>query len=130
MSAITDRGYDLAALGWDAQLAEAFTPHAAAGCVPGRIARADRGQSFVALTEHGVVHASSAARLVADATDATALPAVGDWVALDAAGELTFVVDVLPRRSAFVRGAAGAASVPQVLAANIDVAFVVVALSS
>jgi ribosome biogenesis GTPase / thiamine phosphate phosphatase len=51
-------------------------------------------------------------------------PAVGDWVALR--GELA--VRVLPRRTAFVRTAAGRGSAPQVVAANVDLVLVVDAL--
>jgi ribosome biogenesis GTPase len=54
-----------------------------------------------------------------------AAPAVGDWVAVQ--GER--VVAVLPRRTAFVRTAAGRGSAAQVVAANIDVVLVVDALA-
>ncbi|WP_369139354.1 ribosome small subunit-dependent GTPase A [Modestobacter versicolor] len=50
-----------------------------------------------------------------------AAPAVGDWVAVR--GELA--VRVLPRRTAFVRTAAGRGSAPQVVAANVDLVLVV-----
>lgn len=50
-------------------------------------------------------------------------PAVGDWVTLDGG----FITEVLPRRTAFSRRAAGAETREQVLAANVDVAFVVAA---
>lgn len=52
-------------------------------------------------------------------------PAVGDWVALD--GDL--IVDILPRRSVFSRKVAGMEARQQVLAANVDVAFVVAAVT-
>ena len=52
-------------------------------------------------------------------------PAVGDWVAVR--GER--VVAVLPRRTAFVRTAAGRGSAAQVVAANVDVVLVVDALA-
>ncbi len=50
-------------------------------------------------------------------------PVVGDWVALDDAA----IVDVIPRRTVFARRAAGDENVQQVLAANVDVVFVVAA---
>lgn len=50
-------------------------------------------------------------------------PAVGDWVTVHGA----FITDVHPRRTVFSRRAAGAESREQVLAANVDVAFVVAA---
>ena len=50
-------------------------------------------------------------------------PAVGDWV-ITAGG---FITQILPRRSVFSRRAAGSSNREQVLAANVDVAFVVAA---
>ncbi|HEV2140154.1 MAG TPA: GTPase RsgA, partial [Candidatus Dormibacteraeota bacterium] len=50
-------------------------------------------------------------------------PVVGDWVDVD--GDL--ITEVLPRRTAFSRRAAGIETRKQVLASNVDVAFVVAA---
>ena len=50
-------------------------------------------------------------------------PAVGDWVTVEG----NFITDVHPRRTVFSRRAAGAENREQVLAANVDVAFVVAA---
>jgi ribosome biogenesis GTPase len=62
-------------------------------------------------------------------------PAVGDWVSLAHAQEPAVITAVLPRRSAFVRSAADASRRSaghlvdeQVLAANVDVAFLVAGL--
>jgi len=61
--------------------------------------------------------------------DAAALPAVGDFVALRVEGDAAVVEAVLPRRSAFIRHAAGSvAAAAQVVAANVDVAFLVCGL--
>jgi len=51
-------------------------------------------------------------------------PVVGDWVAVSADG---VVVEVEPRRTRLARKAAGLADVEQVIAANVDVAFVATA---
>ncbi len=51
---------------------------------------------------------------------------MGDWVGIDGDGR---VHAVLPRRTAFVRRAAGDRSEPQVLAANVDVALLVTSLN-
>ena len=56
------------------------------------------------------------------------LPAVGDWVWVRPAGELSLVEAVEPRKTAFVRKAAGRTHVGQCVAANIDVCFVVCGL--
>ena len=76
-----------------------------------------------------------------DALAASDFPAVGDWVALEPtrpeAGpdDLLVIAAVLPRRSAFVRSAADASrrtaghlADEQVIAANVDVAFIVAGL--
>lgn len=56
-------------------------------------------------------------------------PAVGDWVALRPIDHGRAVIHaVLPRRSAFVRQAAGRRSDAQVVAANVDVVFLVTGL--
>ena len=88
------------------------------GCEAARVARVDRGQLTV-LTASGErrVH-------VRGALHEGSGPAVGDWVAVR--GELA--VRLLPRRTAFVRTAAGRGSAPQVVAANIDLVLVVDAL--
>ena len=50
-------------------------------------------------------------------------PVVGDWVLLEG----NFIVEVLPRHTVFSRKAAGAETREQVLAANVDIAFVIAA---
>jgi ribosome biogenesis GTPase len=73
--------------------------------------------------ERGAVLAGRLRHAAAAAAD---LPAVGDWVAVAPAGDGDDVVAaVLPRRTAFVRRAAGEAAAAQVVAANVDVALVV-----
>jgi ribosome biogenesis GTPase len=56
------------------------------------------------------------------------MPAVGDWVLLrPSEGGPAFVTAILPRRSAFARRAPGKAVEAQVLAANVDSAFILCA---
>jgi ribosome biogenesis GTPase / thiamine phosphate phosphatase len=108
-------GFDLRALGWNAELADNLEH----GLEPGRVAAAHRG-AFDVATAHGNVRARVPGRMLHDGVDV----AVGDWVGL--AGATIRVV--LPRRSAIVRKAAGLTSESQTLAANVDVAFVVSSL--
>ena len=107
--------FDLRALGWTDELADSLP----AGLVPARIAVQHRGE-YVVYAGAGEVRARLPGRL-AYAGD---LPAVGDWVALRDG----VVETLLPRRSAIVRNAAGRGVERQVLAANVDVAFVVTSL--
>ncbi len=84
----------------------------------GRVTRIDRGV-YQVVTEHGVVRASLAGGLK-DAPEPEDRPAIGDWVVI-----VDDVVEVvLERRSAFRRGDADRLQA-QVVAANVDVVFVV-----
>jgi ribosome biogenesis GTPase / thiamine phosphate phosphatase len=62
-----------------------------------------------------------------------ALPGVGDWVALDAPpgpDRTSLIQRVLERRTVFLRGTAGRQARAQVVAANVDVVFVVCGLDA
>jgi len=124
--------FGLPQLGWGADFEQEFEQYAAAGLVPGRVAVQHRG-AYDVLVPDGEVRAGLPGRLLHDAGDKADLPAVGDWVALDppAAGQ-SIVRAVLPRRTAFVRTAASdqhRVSEQQVVAANVDVVFLVSALA-
>lgn len=112
-------------LGWDTGRDTEFAPFAET-CVPARVARPDKG-SYVLLAETGPLRAEVSGALRHAALDPTALPTVGDWVAVREPG---LIEAVLPRRSAFVRHSASNATVGQVLAANVDLVFVVVGLAT
>jgi ribosome biogenesis GTPase len=107
--------FDLSELGWTPELAENLEP----GLVPGRVAAAHRG-AFDVWLETGEVRASLPGKLLHEGLDV----GVGDWVGL---GE-GLIRQVLPRRSAIVRNAAGMTTTAQTLAANVDVAFVLSSL--
>jgi ribosome biogenesis GTPase len=121
---------NIASLGWGQPLADEFQPHADAGLRPGRVAIQHRG-AYVLLAEEGEVWANVSGRL-RHAADSTAdLPAVGDWVAYDfpAGSERAAVQAILPRRSAFRRKQAGHETAEQVVAANVDVLYLVTSLN-
>jgi ribosome biogenesis GTPase len=111
---------NLEQLGWDESFADAFRPYEQHHLVPARVAARHHGPCEL-LTPLGRLGGVPAGHLADD------LPAVGDWVAarpLD--GERKALIEaVLPRRSAFLRKSAGKAAVAQVVAANVDVAFLV-----
>jgi ribosome biogenesis GTPase len=115
MSAADDLA--LARLGWDDDLALAAHERGAPNSRPGRVARVDRGWATV-LTAVETERAQLAGHVVT----------TGDWVLV----ERGQVAAVLPRRSAFVRGDAGDGRTrkPHVVAANVDLVFVVQALNN
>lgn len=118
----------LAKLGWTAAREMAFAPHAAAGLVPGRVI-VEHNHVYRVLTADGEQLAEAAGRLKHLAEGRRMLPVVGDWVAVrpDPGGR-SLVREVLPRRSAISRKAAGRETEEQVVAANIDTLFVVFGL--
>ncbi len=116
--------------GWSDALRLPFEPHARAGYRPGRIIVQQREANRV-VTDVGILSARLSGRVRHEAGEA-GHPAAGDWVALSAnAGEGTATIHaVLPRRTAFVRRAADSVQTLQVIAANIDVVFVVTLMNA
>jgi ribosome biogenesis GTPase len=116
--------------GWSDQLARAFEPHARAGHVPGRVVVQHRDGYLVA-TDEGELHAKLSGRMRHEAREA-GHPAVGDWAALslNPVQRTATIHAILPRRTAFMRRAADSPQTPQIIAANIDVAFVVTSMNA
>jgi ribosome biogenesis GTPase len=117
------------AYGWSDALGQVFTPYAAQGFEPGRVIVQQRGLYAVA-TDSGDIECRLSGRFLREAVEG-GHPAVGDWVALtvrpgEGAGTIH---SVLPRRSAFTRKAADSVQTVQVVAANVDIAFLVVAMN-
>ena len=111
-------------LGWDAELASAFEQLQDDNLLPARIAAQHRGE-FVLFAEEGEVRARAAGRLFYAHEVGGQMPAVGDWVAVTPPST---IASILPRRSAFIRKNAGQDSTEQVLAANVDAAFLLAGL--
>jgi ribosome biogenesis GTPase / thiamine phosphate phosphatase len=115
----------LNSLGWgerlERELALLRRTHGSELPTPARVVVEHRG-AYQLVTEDGGCTAELTGRLRHAAVDKRDLPAVGDWVALDPSGRIDAI---LPRQSVFVRKAAGERTEPQVIAANVDVVFVV-----
>jgi len=116
--------------GWSDALQQAFAPFAAEGHIPGRVVVQQRG-SYGLVTDAGELAAQISGRLAHEA-DSGGYPAVGDWVAASArpAEGAATIHAVLPRRTAFVRKAAFTTATEQVVAANVDVAFLVASMNA
>jgi ribosome biogenesis GTPase len=106
-------------LGWNLHFAAEFTRLGESSAEPARVAMVDRERFFV-WSESGEREAAISGRL-RHAGDIW--PSVGDWVALDRGGAR--ISAILPRRTAFSRKQAGDVTREQVIAANIDILFVV-----
>ena len=111
---------DLQALGWDDAWAQWLAASKLAGAQVGRVVRMET--SVVTLWGAGEpVVAQLPTRLKAPEDR----PAVGDWAAFTPGPPTAKVKDILPRRTIFERRAAGRRTQRQVVAANVDVVFVV-----
>ncbi|MGI8433325.1 MAG: ribosome small subunit-dependent GTPase A [Nocardioidaceae bacterium] len=115
-------------LGWDADWRASASAYADVGAA-GRVTRVDRGLCS-ALTPTGLVRASfGGSVLEAMVDDPRAAPCTGDWCVLRQWPDGPVTVEaVLPRRTALVRAEASGISRGQVLATNVDVVAVVIAL--
>jgi ribosome biogenesis GTPase / thiamine phosphate phosphatase len=104
--------------GWNSHFENEFTRVSEAGSEPARVAQADR-ERFVVWREAGESEAVIGGALRHRSED---WPAVGDWIVLESGCR---IARVLARQTAFSRKQAGAITRQQVIAANIDVLFVV-----
>ena len=123
----------LQAIGWHPSFEAAFEAYESSGRIPARVISEERGQFLVhdGLTTHS---AAVSGRLRYESNgDPLAYPSVGDWVAAtpgDGGGTAT-IHGLMPRRSALVRRApSDHATGAQVLAANVDVVFIVTSLNA
>jgi len=131
----------LADLGWDDDFAARFAPWAGLADVqPGRVVidfnhiyRIAIGPAAGGPDEPAQeIECTLTGRFRHEATSRAELPSVGDWVAVrirpgEARGA---IVAVVPRRTRFSRRMAGDVTGEQVVAANVDVVFIVTALDA
>jgi len=116
--------------GWSERLRQDFAPFAARGLVPGRVVLQQRGL-WGLMTDAGELTAEISGRLAHEAGEG-GYPAVGDWVAAAPRPQerAATIHNILPRSTSFVRRAAGPKLGEQVVAANVDVAFLVASLNA
>jgi ribosome biogenesis GTPase len=120
----------LSRLGWDAGWESAFAACRERGLHAGRVAVQDK-HHYVLFARQGELLAQIAGRLFHGLESDAELPKVGDWVAFQPTmpGESRAIIRaVLPRRTRIGRKIPGRETEEQVLATNVDVAFVVLAL--
>lgn len=101
------------------------------GCRAGRVVRCEAMVATVwTERDHGGTRTieDSLAHLPARMRTGDDRPVVGDWVTLVPDHEDLRVLEILPRATCFVRRAAGRKHMRQVVAANVDVVFVVSSL--
>jgi ribosome biogenesis GTPase len=120
---------ELEALGWSARWQTAWAEVGSRTGIPGRVVVEDK-HAYVVSTEQGTGPAVVPGKMLHRLTDRSLLPKVGDWVEVEpgSGSSRGLIHAVLPRRTSLVRKEAGRRMEEQVLAANVDVAFVVMAL--
>lgn len=119
----------LETLGWDTAWAGRFAPFLDSGWQPARVIREHR-EAYEVVGESGESRAEISGRFRFDHPAHTEWPAVGDWVAAALRPDegAATIHAVLPRRSRFSRKAAGDRTEEQVVAANVDIVFLVAGL--
>jgi len=120
----------LESLGWNSERQSQLSPWLPSGGEPARVVGLDRDRFTVLDAADRESFAELAGRLRRDSADAGDTIAVGDWVVLARAEHegARRILARLPRTSAIARGDAGEATRAQVLAANVDAAFLVAGL--
>jgi ribosome biogenesis GTPase len=110
--------------GWNTSWNTAWLPHAETPYVPARVV-VDHGAHYKLATAEGILDGALAGSL-AHKLPAFAMPKIGDWVVVElSASHQATIQAVLPRTSEIVRGQVGRRYDKQVVAANVDIAFIV-----
>jgi ribosome biogenesis GTPase / thiamine phosphate phosphatase len=111
---------------WDREREMEFASLSIETAVPGRVISANRN-IFQIETTHGVIQGKAAGKLLHELNGKT-YPAVGDWTAVEISGTQAVMHHLLLRRSFFSRQTAGKKSEEQIVAANVDFAFIALGL--
>lgn len=125
MTGAGDKRDTLARLGYDRRTEEIFGSMRDDGFSPARVVRVDRGMPLVT-SELGTERVEPAVHLMRTAGSGSRV-VVGDWVAIarPPGHDMPLIEAILPRSSAFIRKDPGGQAEEQVVAANIDVVFLV-----
>jgi ribosome biogenesis GTPase / thiamine phosphate phosphatase len=112
-------------LGYDFWCEESYRDRIGPGFTAARVTRVDRDR-YLVRGENTEVPAEATGRLLYSTDSGEDLPCVGDWVLVQYHndGGLAIIHEVLPRKSYLRRKAAGKNAEFQMIAANIDVAFI------
>lgn len=116
----------LTELGLDAGLEELASKLCVSGQRPARVTAVDRGR-YIVRDEQGEAPAELTGKFLYTAVSSVDMPCVGDWVCVQYHDADTYasIHNVLPRKSFLRRKSPGKNIEFQMIAANIDVAFIV-----
>ncbi len=117
-------------LGIPQELSQELSNPDLSGFTPGRVTQEHR-ERYVVSDGEQEYDAEITGNLRYSAASREDFPAVGDWVAMTVyEGGQAFINSILPRKSLLARRAVGRPGEKQVIAANIDVAFIVQAINN
>jgi ribosome biogenesis GTPase / thiamine phosphate phosphatase len=118
-------------LGWNDHFESLAAEEATPGWLPFRVVGEERGMWRLQGEGTGLVWGEIPGKWRKGADTRLEFPAVGDWVLGEPVrnDSRTLIRKVLTRKSCLVRKAAGTGEEPQVLAANVDIAFLVTSLN-
>jgi ribosome biogenesis GTPase len=116
---------ELADLGFDSWFEEKRKGLEPSDCALARVTRVDKDR-YLVRNEHNEVQAEPTGKLLFSADSSQDLPCVGDWVFVQYHndGLLAIIHDLFPRRTFLRRKSAGNTLEYQMIASNIDVAFI------
>lgn len=117
---------NLTSIGWNSFFEKHFERFRSQNFTVGRIA-VEHKERYEIYTEQGEVPGEITGKFRFEAERREDFPAVGDWVVIHVITEDHFALihAVLPRRTKFSRKVAGSTTEEQIMAANIDTAFIV-----
>lgn len=117
---------DLIDLGWNPAYTKFQMKNLDKQSIPGRIIH-QSGRQYKIITKQGECTATLSNSYLNDINDRSEIPAVGDWVALnkDAVINRYQIRLLFPRKNKLSRKTVGEKSEEQIIAANIDIVFVV-----
>ena len=120
---------NLKLLGWNTYFEEQFKKYQNSGFLPARIIREDK-ERYILSNYDEIFAGEVTGKLLFESESNSELPKTGDWVTAQFFEDekKAIIHKVLTRKSAFSRKAAGKQFEEQVIAANIDILFIVQSL--
>ncbi len=118
---------ELEDLGWNNDLQYELGSLGLEGVSPGRVFRVDAGHYGI-LTTNGEIHAKVSGRMRKESVSGSDLPGVGDWVIIKPMEMGNIIFKVMKRTSRISRKVPGKEMREQLVAANIDLIFIVMGM--
>ncbi|WP_028973194.1 ribosome small subunit-dependent GTPase A [Spirochaeta cellobiosiphila] len=113
--------------GWNRYFKEKFALNVYEGIVPGRIIKESK-HIYQVVTETGSYKGQVSGHFMYTAVNSSDYPTVGDWVAVEIKDDTAVINKLIERRSSFSRKQAGIEASEQIIAANVDMIFLVFSL--